>query len=118
MKGIFLVKPHGELIANKTKTLILKKKPIPKDYLNIPILVVDNEHVWAKIILRNPKIIGLKQFNNLKNKHQISDKEREKWWKDTKKFYAYDFDLLETYKNLYHLYKKGTQTVVKDVEIL
>lgn len=116
MKGIYIVKRHARLIWDRNKKIILKKKPLPKGYLNKSVYLVDNKFIYGILKLKNPTIIGMSEFKKLYSKHFISDKEREKWWGDLKKFYLYKFKIVKLYKRpIIYKYKRGYQTVIKKV---
>jgi len=126
LSGLYLLPPHGELIAKREKTLIIKSVKFTENLL-VPVYVVSKEEddprgqasVWAKIVLSEPEAIDLEQFEKLRDQHRITDEERETWWKGIKKFYAYKFQFLEGYIPPYKcILEPGVQVWIKNVTFI
>ena len=112
--GIYLVKPHAELIYNNEKKLIVKSR-IFKNMLDKPLYLLDNEFCYGIIKLTNVKKINLKEFEELGDKHKITEAEREKWWDDKNELYAYEFEWVEHFPEPKPaVVPKGAQTFVED----
>ncbi|MFQ5910955.1 MAG: MBL fold metallo-hydrolase, partial [Thermoplasmata archaeon] len=108
-----LVKPHGDLLAKREKTLIVKSKPFERLAL-LPLFVVQNECIIAEIVLAKPREISLTEFKALRSKHKISEEELGKWWPSVDKLYSYEFQLLEVYDEPIEVaYPVGPQIVVR-----
>lgn len=112
--AIYLVKPHAELIYNNEKKLIVKSRNY-KNMLNRPLYLLDNEFCYGIIKLTNVKKIDLKGFEELREKHKITEEERKEWWDDKKEFYAYEFEWVEHFPEPKPAtVPKGTQTFVEN----
>lgn len=94
--GIYLVEPHGRLIAESKKSMIVKSRRFTK-YSGVPLYVVQGSAVWALINMQDPRVISLEEFRALGRRHRITEENREKWWPRAKTLYAYEFQLLNTY---------------------
>jgi len=117
-QGIYLVKPHAEMIWSGDKKLIVKSKNY-KNMIDKPLYYLDNEFVYGILKLKKPKLIDLNQFKQLSEKHKITESERKKWWGDKQKLYAYEFDILDNFPNPKPTkVEPGTQIFVSDVKFL
>jgi len=93
--GLYLTPPHGELIWERKKTLIVKSKKFEK-YVGEPLYLLSDGKCYGILSLRSPYKIDRNEFEKLRDKHRISDEEVKKWgWKGT--LWAYDFDLLRRF---------------------
>jgi len=120
LPGLYLVVPHGQMIADGDKTVIIKKRPIPKGYLARDLFLVEDKHVLGTLKLQEPKLITQKQFTALAPKHKISDTEAENWGFDKAKvLYAYDVQGLNVFKKpIGYDPPPGIQTVIREVDVV
>ena len=114
-EGIYLVSPHGRLIFEGKKKIIIKSK-----LFNIisdrPYVLCEDSIAYGNIFLSTGEKINLIDFNKLKNKHWISDEERKKWWKDKTVFYSYNIIKFVPYKALRKIVlPQGIQTFIQNV---
>ena len=72
MKGVYIVSDHAKMVANGKKTLIVKKRPLPEDYIGVPVYIVDKDYIWAKVRIAEPFEISLAEFRELERKHTIT----------------------------------------------
>jgi len=87
--GLYLVPPHGELIYNGEKTLIVKTKNFKK-HIKEDLILLSGNKAYGIIYLEEPKKISKEEFDKLVDKHKISQEEYEDWnWKEP--LYAYEF---------------------------
>lgn len=115
--GIYLTKPHGKLIYNSKKSLIIKSRDFSSMTLK-PLVLVSGSKAYGIIKLRKPEKINLQQFKSLRKKHQISEQNRIKWWPDKKKLYKYRFNILKKFDKPISIdVPKGTQTFIKEVKL-
>ena len=115
-KGIYLVPPHGELIWKGKKSIIVKTR---KFHIQEPLFLVSGKKAYGIIQLGFPEPITKKEFDSLKDKHKITQKEFEKWGWKGKQLYAYRVSLItKFYKPKPVRIKRGTQTFIKKVEFL
>jgi hypothetical protein len=114
-EGIYLVAPHGKLIAEGKKSIIVKSKfydVIP----NHPYILCEDAIAYGNIFLKKGEKISLDTFHKLYNEHLISEKERKKWWSDKKEFYKYIILKFEPFKALKKIeVPQGVQTFIKRV---
>jgi hypothetical protein len=94
--GIYLVPPHGEMIATGKKTAIVKSRAF-HGLVGVPLYIVSGTLAYGALILKPPRIIDLDEFERLRPKHQISDAERKEWWPGVRKLFYYEFDLLHVF---------------------
>lgn len=116
-QGILLTAPHGRLIWEGKKTLIIKSKDFSNETLKPLILVSDNK-AYGVIKLRQPEKISLEQFDDLKKEHMISEEERQKWWPGKDTLFTYKFNILQKFDPPKD-YKapEGVQVFIKDVKL-
>ena len=114
MKGLIIVKPHGEMIADGTKTMIVKSVMLT-DLIGRPAVLVEGDVGLGEIKLKEPREIDLAEFDKLRDQHQISDNERRRWWPDAKKLYAYGFEFKAYDKPKRVARERGPQIVVSEV---
>ena len=112
-RGIIIVKPHGDYIADGTKTIIIKSIKL-HDIAHKPLLLIQDKLALGIIYLDEYQQIDLKKFNKLKTQHKITDEERKKWWHDKKVFYEYAIIKTNIYKIPIPIeYPIGPQVLVK-----
>lgn len=96
--GLYLVKPHAEMIMSGKKTLIVKSKRFTS-HVKEPLFLLEGKLCWGIISLEEPKQITPDEFERLRPQHQISDEDAFKhWgWRKDGPLYAYNFSILEKY---------------------
>ena len=96
--GLYLVKPHAEMIVSGEKTLIVKSKKFTS-HINEPLYLLEGKLCYGIIVLQAPTEITPKQFEESRERHQISDEDAfEHWgWKKEGPLYAYEFTVQEKY---------------------
>jgi len=95
--GLYLVPPHGKLIADRKKTLIVKTRAFLK-YVDKPLYLISGKLAYGEIMLHEPREITREEFEKLRDKHMITKTEEKEWgWARRKNFYAYDFTVLRIY---------------------
>jgi len=86
--AIYLVEPHGQLIYDGKKTLVVKTKDFG------PMLemraLVSGKNCYGYIRFEEPKKINLEEFRALQDRHRITEKERNNWWPNVTEFYVYE----------------------------
>jgi phosphoribosyl 1,2-cyclic phosphodiesterase len=114
--ALYLSIPHGELIWNGDKTLIVKSKKFNvagKTYF------LASDLVYGAIRLKEPYQISLEEFEVLRSKHRISEAERMNWWPNTTTFWAYEIEDFFPWKHpRKYQYVKGVQTFIRDLKLL
>jgi len=115
--GIYLPEPHSKLIYNGRKKIIMKAKRYSKMEMK-PLIWFSDSKAYGFLKLRSPKVVSLDEFHDLAEKHLVTEKERKKWWPDIKRFYSYEFNILDKFKEPKPFKPpKGTQTFLKDVKL-
>ena len=96
LPGIYLVEPHGRLIAIGDKVSIVKSKPFPNMTGKDLYLISDNL-CWGIINLKPAEKITQDQFRRQKDSHKISMEEAEEWWdlagQPEKELYDFRFEV-------------------------
>lgn len=116
-KGIYLVEPHARWIAEGKKTLIIKSRKFDMDPKE-PLYLIEDKVCWGIIYLNEGKEITLEQFNELKEKHLITETDRKKWWENKTPLFAYQIQ----HKDIWAIPQiveipKGIQTFVSTKNI-
>lgn len=112
MDGLILVQPHGTLIKNNIKSIIVKSKKF--NISNKKMLLVENKVGLGIIELENPIKINIRQFKKLYKYHQISEEERKEWWSKYNFLFAYKIIKFNSFtKPILLNYKTGPQVIVK-----
>jgi len=118
LPGLYLPKPHAEMIWKGEKKLIVKAKNYPS-MINRPLYFMDKKFAYGILKLKEPKEINLDEFEKLIEKHKVTNKKREKWWKGKKTFYAYEFDILDKFSDAKPInLPQGIQTFIKEVKFM
>jgi len=117
-EGIYLVKPHAEMIWKGNKKYIVKAKKYMK-MIDKLLYFCDDEYAYGILRLKKPFLINLDEFNNFKPQHLISNEERKKWWGGKRFLFMYPFDIIEKFKKPKKIkVLPGTQTFIKDVQFM
>ena len=115
--GIYLVEPHGKWIADGEKKSIIKAK-LYEGELNKPLYICSAEKIFGVIKLKTIQPIDLEEFDETKVEHKVSDEERQEWWPNKKKLYAYDFYLVVPFPEPWSFDQPaGIQTFIKEVKV-
>ena len=124
LPGLYLVPPHARYIWEGRKTLIVKTKNAPKDYIGQPIFFLEDQKVYG--ILMIDEVHGPFDAQavreKLRHRHLITDEEWEAWAKEypswNKQVYCYEFTVLDRFdKPVYYEPAPGTQVWIKEVEL-
>lgn len=115
--GIILVEPHGEQLIKGEKKLVVKSREF--DILDRVFLVIQGDKTLGAVEFGSVKEIDLEEFDKLRDEHRISEEEREKWWPDKEKFWAYKPSVVIKFKKPRKIRRpKGTQTFIKSVKLV
>lgn len=116
--GVYLLKPHAELIWKGEKKLIIKSREY-ENMVGKPLYYLDDEYAYGILRFTKIKPINLGQFERLKEKHQVSEAERKEWWNGEKQLYSYEFEILDTFETPKPVdLPLGIQTFVSDVKFM
>jgi len=114
--GLIVVEPHASWIVDGSKTILIKSRPYKisgSDYL-----LLTRNRALGIIHLSSPKEINLKKFKELEAEHKITPKERQKFWSDKKKFWAYKIVKLRLFASPIPIEPLvGPQVTARDVKL-
>nr|MBC8445887.1 methyltransferase domain-containing protein [Chloroflexota bacterium] len=118
--GLYLVEPHAELIWKGKKTAIVKCRNF--DMAGKTYILVSRRggrgRAYGKIEVHEPVVITLKEFEESRDEHRISDEEREEWWPDYDKLYLYRTKYFTPYEKPRPVdIPQGVQTFVRNVKL-
>jgi site-specific DNA-cytosine methylase/site-specific DNA-adenine methylase len=111
--AIYFVEPHAKWLANGSKTAMVKARPF--NIAGKPLFLA-GEKIYGVIVFDAPREIDLFEFEALRPKHKITDKEREKWWPRRSRLFAFEvrfFDALPEPKD--YVRPRGVQTFINNV---
>ncbi|RLC80248.1 MAG: hypothetical protein DRJ03_22070, partial [Chloroflexi bacterium] len=122
-EGIYLVPPHGELIAKGEKTAMVKSRAFK---LRGFYLLCSGSlcYGWVRFKSRYdsneyPKRISVKEFKELQHAHCISDEERKAWWGGKGWLYYYPIrEFIPLPRPRKFRLPQGAQTFIREVEFL
>jgi len=116
-EGRYLKPPHGRLIWEGKKTLIITKRRFRGE--EKPRWLLSGGKAWGIIRLHPPKEITLEEFKKLRGDHLISPVERKSWWPEARSFFAYKIrDFIALDEPVKVSIPLGVQTHIREVEFL
>jgi len=118
--GIYLKEPHADWIRLGLKNLIVQTEDF-SDLLNKPLTLL-GPRAYGTITLTSMEKISLSAFKSLRDKHRISETERQDWGsKDSRwlkgPFYAYKFKFKPFPREKEYEKPKKLKTFIKNVII-
>jgi len=115
MKGIVLAFPHGDLLIEGSKTLIIKDIPLSKELgENLTLLQGDIGLGIIKLISRERMSVDV--FSKYDSNHRISDNERRRWWEKSETLWGFEFKLIERWDPPRRVFReKALRTIVPDI---
>ena len=116
--GIYLPKPHAELLWKGEKTVIVKSRRFDK-YNHTRIYWFDEDYVYGILILGEPYgPLTREEAKALSDKSKITEEEFEKWWPTQKEFWAWKPTILVRFKEpIKHPKWEGIQTFKRQVAL-
>ena len=119
LPGLYLMPPHAKMIYEGKKKEIIqsdREMKILKKHIGKEMYLISEDKIYGIIKLREPREIDVNEFLQLRYAHQVSDEERQEWWPDMKKLFAYEFEIIEMFEKLKHFdVPQGVQVVTKEV---
>ena len=98
MKGIILVKPHGDLLLGGKKKLIIKPEdPGSSCAKGEQLIIVQGSIALGEGRLIESKPFSRSDFAKTKKLHRISDNEIKRWWRPDSKFWSLSLEITEKY---------------------
>ncbi len=113
-RGLYLVPPHGELIAKGEKTSIAKSRrfDIEGDWV-----LVSGKLAYGTMTLGEPSEVGLEKFDEQFDEHRVEKAERRRWWPDKKTLWLYAIESFKPYPEPRKVeVPPGVQTTMDRVE--
>jgi len=95
LDGIIMVEPHGKMIWEGNKKLIVKSEQF--DIASKFFYLIENDRCYGIIKITSVEKMTPELFEEMHYLHQISDDEKKKWWGDLKEFWAYQFNMVTRY---------------------
>lgn len=112
LRGFVVVAPHGEWIADGSKTHLVKSKRYKM--AGEPLLVIQRKKALAVIVPGEPEEISLAEFKRRRGHHLVSEKERKSWWRNKSKFYYYPIQSVRRLRTPVPVeYPQGPQVFVR-----
>lgn len=109
--GLYFNYPHGTMIYQGTKKLIVKSKLY--NITNKSFYLMEDLWCFGTIKITGVKEIGLEEFQKLYDQHRVTEAERKLWWPDRKTFYAYTFKWLNKFDRPVFVEAPQAQTFVR-----
>lgn len=114
--GIYLTPPHGRLIWEGKKKVIIKSIEL-KSHLEEPLYLLSGKYAYGIIKLGKPRLINMTQFKQLAESHRVTEAERLKWWPHKDILYLYPVTFVRRWETPRQWkVQHGAQNFVKDVK--
>lgn len=96
-EGIYLTEPQARMIWLGSKSMIVQPK-LFKAVVGKPFYLVGGNNCYGIIKITDARLVALKEFKQLENKHKITEEVRNTLWAGKKKLFAYDFAFIKKYE--------------------
>lgn len=117
LRGLYLVPPHGELIAQGIKTCVVKARPFGLEKERW--ILVSGDRAYGELVFGEPMSVSSKQFPLDFDDHRVTYKERQRWWPDAETLYLYPIDEYERYEEPARVVvPAGVQTIMDTVRLV
>ena len=118
--GIYLVSPHGRLIWEGRKTIIVKSKQFNLEGTWLIVSKENTKGLAFGIAEIGPVAsVGADKFDALFKQHRVTRKERGKWWADSTKLYLYPIKSFKAFdKPAMVIVPPGVQTVMRNIQFI
>lgn len=115
MRGLVLANPHGDLLIEGAKTLIVKDGPLAKD-LGREVVLIQGDIALGILKLKTREPINREEFDARKSDHRVSENERRRWWPTASRLYAFGFSVEERFQPPKRIFRdKAERTRVDEV---
>jgi len=111
---LYLVAPHGTLLATGEKRAVVKARKfrMAGEWLAI----LEDQRLVGVAKFKAPKPLTVEQFRKAYDLHRISEAERLAWWMDKRKLWLYPVEEMWAYPTpIEYDVPPGTQTFLKEV---
>jgi hypothetical protein len=118
-EGVILPRPHGQLVWKGEQDLIIKSK-FHKKQINRLLYLLEDNKCYGVIKLKCPEKITSYDFKDLSKRHNFSEEERLKWWKNKEVLFSYEFDVVAMFDNPrdIEVNSKTSHTFVSDFDFV
>lgn len=115
MRGLVLANPHGDLLVEGAKTLIVKDGPLVRD-LGHEVVLIQGDAALGVLRLRTREPIGREEFEARKAEHRVSENERRRWWPNASRLWAFGFSVEERFEPPKRIFRdKAERTRIDEV---
>lgn len=115
MQGLNLSAPHGELIWQGKKSVIVKPRQFP-EILGHHILISDS-FAWGEIEVGKEQCLSAAEFDEHFSEHRVTKKERKKWWPAVDTLYLYPVVSFAPYDRPRPVdVPNGAKTIIEEVQ--
>jgi len=115
-QAIHVAHPHGDLIVDGSKTLLVKTHRF--DLAGREFVVAQEGVVLGTVRVGDAvKVEGIGKLEALQQQHRIMPQERASWWGDAKVFWTWPVEVLEKYEAPRPYELAGVQTFISNVVI-
>jgi len=113
LRGLYLVPPHGRLIADGTKRAIAKPRPAD---LEGDWILVSGKKAYGTVALGEPQEVGLEEFDRRFDEHRVRPEERERWWPESETLWLFHVKQFGAYGEPRRVeVPPGVQTVMEEI---
>jgi ATP-dependent DNA ligase len=114
-RGLYLVEPHGEMVADGRKKAVAKSRRFD---LEGGWVLVSGKLAYGTVTLGAPEEVGLDEFDARFEEHRVTPEERRRWWPAAKTLWIYPVKRFEPYPKPKRVrVPPGTQTVMREVSL-
>jgi hypothetical protein len=114
LRGLYLVPPHGELIASGKKKSIAKSRQFA---LEGKWILVSGKFAYGTMKLGEPEKVSTREFDDKYEDHLVSRQDRLRWWPNARELYLYPVLDFEGYAKPKKVeVPPGVQTVMREVD--
>jgi len=96
LPGKIFFRPEGTKIWNKKIKAIVSAEKFSK-YVDIPVYLIEDDIALGIIRIKPAREIDEKKFNELREFHGISNKQRETWWPNQEILYYYRIEVISKF---------------------
>lgn len=113
-QAIHLAFPHGDLIMDGSKTLIVKTHQF--DLAGRQFWLAQEGHVYGRVRVGDAvKVESVAKLNALQEQHRITPQERQSWWGESKVFWTWPVEVVDKWDRPKPYERAGVQTFISDV---
>ena len=96
MRGFVLAKPHGDMVLEGQKTIVLRGGDFP-ELTQGPVALVQGHVALGEVMLSAPVKFTPDDLESTKSQHRVSDNERKRWWSGSTNLWGYAVQVVKVY---------------------